>query len=114
MRVDSQPMSDAGKFVATIDAATLPPGRGTTVTIEGREIAVFNVDGRIYATDDSCPHSGSSLGWGRLDGNIVTCRSHGLRFDVTTGKMVASDAWGIETFSAKIEDGKIWIAIQRS
>jgi 3-phenylpropionate/trans-cinnamate dioxygenase ferredoxin subunit len=103
-------MNNEPKFVATIDVSTLPPGQSTTVTIDGREIAVFNVDGQVYATDDSCPHAGSSLGWGRLDGDVVTCRSHGLRFDVTTGKMIASDAWGIETFPAKIEDGKIWIA----
>jgi len=99
------------EFVATIAVADLVPGQSTTVSVDGREIAVFNVDGEIFATDDSCPHAGSSLGFGRLDGNVVTCRAHGLRFDVTTGKNVVSPSWGIETFPVKIENGKICLAV---
>ena len=36
----------------------LPPGRGTAVSVEGKEIALFNVDGTVYAMDDTCLHHG--------------------------------------------------------
>ena len=49
-------------FVEVLKLDELPPGKGTTVTAEGRDVAVFNVDGQVYAIDDSCAHAGASLG----------------------------------------------------
>ena len=46
---------------------------------------VFNVEGTVYAIQDSCLHKGASLGTGQLDGKVVTCRAHGWHYDVTTG-----------------------------
>jgi nitrite reductase/ring-hydroxylating ferredoxin subunit len=42
----------------------VPPGTGNCFTMAGRDEAVFNVDGTIYAIEDSCPHKGASLGTG--------------------------------------------------
>jgi len=98
-------------FIEAITLDEVPPGRGTTVTVEGKEVALFNVGGQIYATDDSCAHAGASLGWGRLDGKVVTCRAHGLRFDVTTGKVVGNDAIGVRTYPTKLEAGKILVGV---
>ena len=55
---------------------------------------VFNVEGTVYAIQDSCLHKGASLGTGQLDGKFVTCRAHGWRYDVTTGSTInAPDLW---------------------
>lgn len=62
-------------------------GKRTRVQADGRYIALFNVDGRIYAIDDSCPHNGASLLFGHVDGCWVQCPAHGLRFDLVTGCM---------------------------
>ena len=56
-------------------------------TIAGRRIALFNVDGKIHAMDDLCPHAGAPLSDGRLNGCVVTCPWHGWDFDVTNGRM---------------------------
>jgi 3-phenylpropionate/trans-cinnamate dioxygenase ferredoxin subunit len=80
------------------------------VTVAGKDVAIFNVDGAVYAIGDSCPHAGASLGAGRLSGRIVTCRAHGLRYDVTTGQ-VTTGGFGVATYPAKVVDGKILIAI---
>ena len=72
-------------YVEVANLEQLPPGRGTAVTIEGKDIALFNVDGTIYAMDDGCLHQGLSLGNSELAGEIVTCRGHGWKYDVTTG-----------------------------
>jgi 3-phenylpropionate/trans-cinnamate dioxygenase ferredoxin subunit len=61
--------------VAQLDQ--VPPGTGNCFTVAGKGVAVFNVNGTIHAMEDSCLHQGSSLGNGRLNGKVVTCRSHG-------------------------------------
>jgi nitrite reductase/ring-hydroxylating ferredoxin subunit len=72
-------------YVEVASLERLPAGRGTVVTIEGKDIGLFNVDGVIYAIANSCRHQGLSLGTSQLDGKIVTCRGHGWKYDVTPG-----------------------------
>ena len=50
---------------------------GNCSTVAGKYVAMFNVNGTIYAMEDSCLHEGESLGTGQHDGKVVTCRSHG-------------------------------------
>lgn len=51
-------------------------------------LCVVKIDGEFRALADRCPHRGVSLSAGILDGTVVTCRAHGLRFDLRTGKSV--------------------------
>src|SRR5277367_6077428 len=95
--------------VAKLDQ--LPPGGGTVVTIEGKDIALFNVDGTIYAIDDGCLHHGSSLGSGKLDGKIVTCPGHGWKYDVTTGFVTHVPDYGVSSYPVKVVDGKVMVAV---
>jgi 3-phenylpropionate/trans-cinnamate dioxygenase ferredoxin component len=98
-----------------VDAATtldkVPPGTATTVTIAGKDVAIFNVDGVVYAIGDACAHEGASLGAGKVGGKIVTCRAHGLRYDVTTGQ-VTTGGFGVASYPAKVVDGRILIAVE--
>ncbi len=89
----------------------LPPGRGTTVTVAGKDVALFNVEGTIYAMDDSCLHQGLSLGNSKLEGKIVTCRGHGWRYDVTTGNTMHVPDYGVTAYPVKVVDGKILVAV---
>ena|ERR1022692_1736337 len=74
------------KWVKIAEIGDIGPGEGRAFEVEGYDIAVFNVDGTLYAIDDSCPHQGSSLAAGSLDGHVVTCRSHGMKVNVTGGR----------------------------
>ena len=49
-------------FIEVAGVEELPPGTGTSITVAGKEVALFNVDGTIFAMEDSCLHQGSSLG----------------------------------------------------
>ncbi len=98
--------------VATLEQ--LPAGRGTTVSIEGKDIALFNVDGTVYAMDDACLHQGVSLGISKLEGNIVTCRGHGWKYDVTTGSTYPVPGIGVAAYPVKVVDGKIMVAIDET
>ena len=64
----------------------LAPGAAKEIVAEGRMVALFNVDGEIYALDGVCPHQGGPLGDGALEGCVVTCPWHGWRFDVRDGQ----------------------------
>jgi nitrite reductase/ring-hydroxylating ferredoxin subunit len=99
------------EFVEVARLDQVPPGSGTSFTVAGKDVAVFNVDGTIYAMEDSCLHKGSSLGAGKLDGKVVTCRSHGWRYDVTTGSTMNVPDYGVAAYPAKVVDGKILVAV---
>ena len=66
-------------------AADVPLGRGRIYQVEGRAVAVFNVEGAFHAIENTCPHVGGPLGEGDLRGAVVTCPWHQWPFDVTTG-----------------------------
>lgn len=97
-----------------LEAARLdqvPPGSGTAVTVAGKELALFNVEGTIYAIDNSCLHQGASLGSGKLEGKVVTCRAHGWKYDVTTGGTLHVPDYGVTCYPVKVVDGKILVAV---
>ncbi len=89
----------------------LPPGTGTCVTVAGKEVALFNVDGTIYAMANACLHQGQSLGSSKLEGKVVTCRAHGWRYDVTTGNTIHVPDYGVASYPVKIVDEKIMVAL---
>jgi len=72
--------------------ADFPEGRGATVIAGGKRLAVFRLGLRIFAIDNVCTHNRSPLADGRLQGTVVTCRTHGARFDLETGAAVRSPA----------------------
>ncbi len=76
--------------VATL--SDVPPGTCRQVDADGQAVAVFNVDGTIYAIGGTCTHKGGPLGEGDLGEAVVTCPWHGAQFDVTTGQVVGPPA----------------------
>lgn len=82
-----------------------------SVAIGDMAIALFNVDGAIYAIDDACLHAGGSLGSGELDGSIVRCGGHGWKYDVTTGCVIGIPELRVATRAVRVVDGRIMVAI---
>lgn len=99
------------EFVEVAALDQLPPGQGTTVAVAGKNIAFFNVDGTVYAMDDGCLHAAASLGSGKREGKVVTCRAHGWKYNVTTGCTLQVPDYGVKSYPVKVEDGKILIAV---
>ncbi|HSK72847.1 MAG TPA: Rieske 2Fe-2S domain-containing protein [Pyrinomonadaceae bacterium] len=99
-----------GKKITVGKTDAVPAGRGATVKLkDGKEIALFNVGGNFYATENHCPHKGYPLADSRLYGNIVECDLHGWRFDVRSGECFTKPGCSIESYEVVIEDG--WIKI---
>ncbi|MBC5804163.1 MAG: non-heme iron oxygenase ferredoxin subunit [Candidatus Eremiobacteraeota bacterium] len=87
---------------------------GTTrpVVVDGIEVLLCNVDGRIHAIEDVCTHDGWPLDQGELDGVRITCPRHGAVFDVTTGAVLALPAViPVRTFCVDVEDGSIYVDV---
>jgi nitrite reductase/ring-hydroxylating ferredoxin subunit len=90
----------------------VPPGTGKQVTVNGRAIAVFNVDGTFHAIDDTCTHRGASLSEGEVDGPDVICPWHGARFDLTTGAVKGPPApRGVQAYKVQVVGDEIQLDI---
>ena len=90
----------------------LPPGTAKECVAGDRIVALFNVDGTIYALDGICPHQGGPLGKGKLQGCIVTCPWHGWQFDVSTGQHQTSKSLIHGKFPVKVEGGQILVGLE--
>lgn len=91
MRV-RQIVRDERVFVEVAKASEIEKGKMKSVTHNGIDILIANVDGRFYAIDDRCGHMNALLSMGTLKGKIVTCPFHYAQFDVTTGQQIKGPA----------------------
>jgi nitrite reductase/ring-hydroxylating ferredoxin subunit len=102
-------MSKLIKVAITVD---LPPGQAAAFEVEGRRIAIFNVDGTYYAIDDVCTHAGASLSEGCVDGCVVRCPWHDAAFDLRNGEALAPPAdLPVKTYPVSIEGDDIKVQI---
>lgn len=85
----------------------LPPGAGRLVEIDGKQIALFNVDGVFHAVEDNCLHAGGPLHQGALDGTTVTCPYHEWRFDVATGACEMNPLVSLARYRVRVQGGMI-------
>ncbi len=91
-------------------AADIPPGTCKTGRVNGKDVAVFNVDGEFYAVQANCTHAGGPLCEGSIWGDIVTCPWHTSEFNVRTGEVVSPPAeHPLATYSVTVENGMITI-----
>lgn len=98
-------------FVKVAGLNDVKPGQGITVNTNGVDIALFNVDGKFYAIENTCPHRGGPLGEGMLEGNVVACPWHGWRFDVTTGVSPVMASVSVARFEVKIEGDDVFVNV---
>lgn len=112
---------DEGAVVCAL--AELPPGAARIVTVDGREIGLFNVGGRVYAVRNSCPHRAAPLCLGRLSGTtlpsqpyeyvygrqglVLRCPWHGWEFDLETGEPLVDHGLRARTYRVEIAAGQI-------
>ncbi|MBG87867.1 MAG: hypothetical protein CMO80_13315 [Verrucomicrobiales bacterium] len=96
-------------FETVSEGKDLAPGKGMTVMVSGKRLALFNLDGTFHAIDDECPHVGAPLAGGWIDGNTVACPLHGWEFEIKTGKGVTVPRCSVNTYPVRIENGEVEI-----
>lgn len=95
--------------VASVD--DIPVGKGASFAVNGRMVAVFNVDGKFHAMDDLCPHMGASLAGGALQDGVVTCPWHAWRFSVCDGTWCDNPKLKIDTFELRVREDQIEVRV---
>lgn len=92
-------------WIRVCDQSELLPGEFRVVYDGDIPIAVFNIDGDLYALEDVCTHDGGELTGGTIEGYSIECPRHGARFDIRTGAVLAPPAYEpTAKFPVKVED----------
>ena len=99
-------------FVKVATTAEIPPGKVSVYEVDGKQVAVCNVDGTFYAIDDVCTHDGGSLDQGQLDDEEIECPRHGARFDVKTGRALTLPAvMPVQSYPVQVEGDEIKVSV---
>jgi naphthalene 1,2-dioxygenase system ferredoxin subunit len=101
-------MSDNWMDVLALEA--IPEADVTSVVVDGREIALYEVEGEVFATDNLCTHGAARMSDGFLEGREIECPLHHGRFDVCTGKaMCAPLTQDIRVYPVRIENKRVLV-----
>jgi len=95
--------------VRVASVTDVPAGSGLEVTVAGRVIAVFQIDGSFFAIDGICAHAGGPVGEGELNGCVVTCPWHGWQYDVSTGRHCLTDSISQQSFPTSVDGDDIYV-----
>lgn len=98
-------------FVPLLKLEDLPEGECRRCVFAGEDIALFRVDGEVYATQDTCTHGHASLAEGYLDGDRIECPLHQGTFNVRTGEVTSAPCTqALKTYAVEVRDGVVHVA----
>jgi 3-phenylpropionate/trans-cinnamate dioxygenase ferredoxin subunit len=101
--------------VSWIDLAAadaVPRGERRAYAVADRYVAVYNVQGELYAIDDQCTHDGGPLADAPVEGTEVICPRHGARFCLRTGAALTPPAYEpVATYPLRILAGRLEIGL---
>lgn len=98
-------------FVKVASTSDLKPGTAMAVAVNGIDIALYNVGGKIYATNNACLHQGGPLGEGTLEGEVITCPWHMWEYSVCTGEKVGMSSIKLTTYPVVVDGADIKVGI---
>ena len=89
----------------------IPERSGKVVDLGALEVALFRLDGAVYATSNVCPHQGASLAEGEVRGGTVICPWHRWCFNVKDGTSPLNPKLRISTYPVKQEGDQLFILV---
>ncbi len=97
-------------YVTVAKVGDVKNGQVKTFAVNGRHLALANVEGTFFATQDLCTHDGGPLGEGELIDYEIECPRHGGRFDIRTGEVTAlPPMFPIKTFPVRVVGDEIQV-----
>jgi nitrite reductase/ring-hydroxylating ferredoxin subunit len=100
------------QYVRAAKVADLQPGSVLRVEVAGRAIALYNLDGAFYATDEICTHAYASLAEGFVDGETIECPLHGATFSIKTGEALSAPATeALATYAVRVDGDELLVAV---
>ncbi|VTS01453.1 nitrite reductase small subunit NirD [Tuwongella immobilis] len=100
-----------GSWQVAIRKDQLVENEGRSIRIAGHRIAVFLVEGTIYAIEDSCPHAGAALSRGYIENGTVSCPLHYWRFRLSDGAWADNPTLSIGCYATRIVDDLVQVEI---
>jgi nitrite reductase/ring-hydroxylating ferredoxin subunit len=109
-------MADHAESVVRVCATSdVAPGSVKAFAVGSNTLAVYNIDGTFYVTDDECTHAAASLADGMLDGDVIECCMHFGSFHVPTGKvMQAPCEVALRTYQVVLKGDDILVDLGRN
>jgi nitrite reductase/ring-hydroxylating ferredoxin subunit len=105
-------MSDTPLRLDLCGADEVEPGTAIRVETAGLALAVFNLDGEFFVTDDACTHGPGQLSEGFIEGDVVECNFHQGLFNIRTGAVVQPPCVvPVKTYKAGVADGRVYIDV---
>lgn len=98
-------------FIKACEVSEISPGQCKGVKIEGKPVALFNVNGSIFACEDVCPHQFANLSMGELNGEVITCTMHSEKYNVRTGEGVRASGGTLKIFQTEIQGSDIMVSV---
>ena len=102
----------ADNWVKAADRAALGDGEVIGVVVAVHEIALYEMDGQLFATDDICTHAYAKLSDGWMEKGEIECPLHAGRFDIKTGKATAPPCIDdVKSYPVRVEGGEIQVKL---
>ncbi len=99
------------KFIKVAATSELAPGSSKKIELNGKEIALFNIEGTFHAIDDMCPHRGGSLSEGFIESGVVSCPWHGWQFQLANGECLTDPGICQMKYEVKVEGNDVLINV---
>lgn len=97
-------------WLAVAGVDDVEEGEALAVHVDGKSVAIYNVGGAFYATQDMCTHGRASLAEGYLEDHCIECPLHAGVFDVRTGEAVSGPVkQGLRIYPVKVEGDTVMI-----
>jgi 3-phenylpropionate/trans-cinnamate dioxygenase ferredoxin component len=101
-------------WMDVVAESALADGEHVVVDVDGTDVAIFKLDGNLYAIEDVCSHDGAEIASGELEGDEIVCPRHGARFCVKTGEVRCAPAYeNIAVFPVRVVAGRIQVRDER-
>lgn len=97
-------------WIDVISDADLPEEDVIGADVDGRQLALYAINGEVYASDNICTHGHARLCDGFLEGYEIECPLHQGRFDIRNGKAMCDPLTeDMRTYPVKIEGGRVFV-----
>jgi nitrite reductase (NADH) small subunit len=116
LQPDRKELQPDHHWVRVAPCEQIPPRQGRSVSIGQRELAIFNLGDRFFATDNECPHKGGPLCDGIVTGSAVVCPLHAWKINLADGRVERPQGAGeqcIATYAVRVDDGIIAVSVPR-
>ena len=103
------------QFLPIAKVSDIPPGTARCVEVGGHRIAVYNLHGEFFATDDTCTHAHAPLSEGEISGDEIVCPLHFATFDIRTGRCTGGPAFeDVKSYPVRLTGDEIQIRLDEN